>query len=192
MATQQKEVITPDVSDGTLPIEHYQKQQQPATTSAPSSRNIDSFSSQVGTFLYTAPEVATGRYDEKCDVFSLGVVLVEMFSNFSTGMERAQVLNRLHSGIFDEDWVQKHPVPAELAKSMLSLNPKDRPSCTEILAHLLQLGLWKQSRTNLEDLVTNLKKQMDDLQTRLEHKEGTVNQLRQLLNQHGIAHEHIP
>jgi serine/threonine protein kinase len=28
----------------------------------------------VGTFLYTSPEVATEVYDEKCDVFSLGVV----------------------------------------------------------------------------------------------------------------------
>jgi translation initiation factor 2-alpha kinase 4 len=191
LATQRKEETTPDVSDGALRLEHYQKQQQSAHRSAPSSRSVDSFSTQVGTFLYTAPEVATGRYDEKCDVFSLGVVLVEMFSNFSTGMERAQVLHRLHLGIFDQDWVQKHPVPAKVAKSMLSLNPMDRPSCTEILANLLELGLWEQSRTNLEDLVTSLKKQIDDLQTRLEHKENTVNQLRLLLNQHGIVHEHI-
>ena len=44
-------------------------------------------STQVGTFLYTAPEVATGRYNAKCDTYSLGIVLVEIFSNFTTNME---------------------------------------------------------------------------------------------------------
>lgn len=40
--------------------------------------------------------MATGRYGEKCDVFSLGIVLVELFSNFTTGMERAAVLGELY------------------------------------------------------------------------------------------------
>ena len=35
---------------------------------------------KVGTVNYTAPEVLEGRYDEKCDIWSLGVVFYAVLS----------------------------------------------------------------------------------------------------------------
>jgi translation initiation factor 2-alpha kinase 4 len=66
------------------------------TTSSSSDPQPSKKSFDVGTFLYQAPEVATTTgnhgYDEKCDIYSLGVLLVEIFSKFDTAMERAKVL----------------------------------------------------------------------------------------------------
>lgn len=63
----------------------------------------DDITGGVGTTFYIAPEQA-GRqntdkgqtnYDMKADIFSLGVVIFEMFFNFSTRMERATILQTL-------------------------------------------------------------------------------------------------
>jgi len=71
-------------------------------------------STEVGTYLYTSPEVATGRYGAKCDVFSLGVILVELFSEFTTGMERHVVLGGLgrEGTLPSPAWTADHPVQA--------------------------------------------------------------------------------
>ncbi|KAL7471057.1 hypothetical protein ACHAXS_011340 [Conticribra weissflogii] len=67
----------------------------------------DSITTGVGTTLYVAPEQETKRskrgevsYDSKADIFSLGVVLFEMFMPpFSTDMERADVLSKLRGDV---------------------------------------------------------------------------------------------
>lgn len=68
-------------------------------TDATASRDVDhhDHTSGIGTAAYASPEQANGSiYDEKADSYSLGVILLEMFYSFSTGMERAHVLQ----GIF--------------------------------------------------------------------------------------------
>jgi calcium-dependent protein kinase len=35
---------------------------------------------KVGTLIYMAPEVFSGRYDEKCDIWSCGVMLYKLIS----------------------------------------------------------------------------------------------------------------
>ncbi|KAJ1927841.1 eukaryotic translation initiation factor 2-alpha kinase, partial [Tieghemiomyces parasiticus] len=65
----------------------------------------DSLTADVGTALYVAPEVAaaargeTGtagtRYNQKVDMYSLGIIFFEMIYPLRTGMERAKVLNDL-------------------------------------------------------------------------------------------------
>ena len=38
------------------------------------------FREKVGTLIYMAPEVFTGYYDEKCDIWSCGVILYKLLS----------------------------------------------------------------------------------------------------------------
>ena len=92
----------------------------------------------VGTLLYASPEVVQGwaSYDAKVDVYSLGIVLFEIWAApFGTYMERVMLLQKLRSG---EDPAQLRP---DLPTSVSSLvrwltqdSPSDRPTAREILA----------------------------------------------------------
>lgn len=68
------------------------------TTGMTQTEILGSFTKDVGTASYVAPEVRSagnGKYNEKADMFSLGVILLEMNVPFSTGMERAGTLAQL-------------------------------------------------------------------------------------------------
>lgn len=57
-------------------------------------------------------EVANGwaRYDDKVDIFSLGIVAFELWHPFATGMERVALLRDLQShGVMPAEWEAAHP-----------------------------------------------------------------------------------
>ena len=159
-------------------------------------------SSGVGTFLYRAPEIATGRYNEKCDVYSLGILLVEIFSNFETAMERAIVLGGL-KGSFTTS--RKTPVSnadddngalgfyIQLAHRMTAVDPKDRPSCVEILDELDSLLIFRSSkRSNSARSISSflsspvLFNENHEENLLLREKDREIARLRNLLKAHGI------
>lgn len=97
-------------------------------------------STLVGTFFYTAKEVATGEYDEKIDMYSLGIIFFEMCYQLGTGMERAMILNDLRlvdikfpSGFADS----RKPTEKRIIRRLLDHDPQKRPGAME----LLQSGL---------------------------------------------------
>lgn len=150
-----------------------------ATAAAQSTSRMgnSSKSSHVGTFLYTAPEVESGKYDEKCDVYSLGVVLVELFSKFETGMERAETLGEnLRRGILSTEWTLQFPTQAALALQMVAKDPSLRLSCREIINNL-------KPRPSKMSIV--------ELEKQVQVKDEAIQKLRQLLDANGISHEHI-
>lgn len=141
-------------------------------------------SSHVGTFLYTAPEVATGIYDETCDVYALGIVLLEMFSTFRTGMERAEVLTNLQAKGAPHEWAAMNPIQAELSHRMVASQPKKRPSCNDVLAYLREKGLTSTTTSDFQDLAT----QHDELKAKLVESQSEVMRLRKLLDGEGIPY----
>ncbi|KAK6201600.1 eIF2-alpha Serine/threonine-protein kinase [Scheffersomyces amazonensis] len=93
-------------------------------------------STVVGTLFYTANEVATGTYDEKVDMYSLGIIFFEMCYSLSTGMERARTLNdlRLKSIEFPNNFTDsKYKIEKKIIKSLLDHDPKVRPGAMELL-----------------------------------------------------------
>ncbi|KAI5950161.1 GCN2 [Candida jiufengensis] len=88
-------------------------------------------STVVGTVFYTAPEVSSGRYDEKVDMFSLGVIFFEMCYSLSTGMERALILNRLRQQVYPTNW--KNSPEKKIVEQLLNPNAEQRPSASELL-----------------------------------------------------------
>ncbi|CCE82585.1 Piso0_002317 [Millerozyma farinosa CBS 7064] len=98
-------------------------------------RNKD-LSTVVGTVFYTANEVASGDYDEKVDMYSLGIIFFEMCYPMSTGMERASTLNnlRLSSIEFPPGFNEsRYKLEKKIITLLLNHDPKGRPGASELL-----------------------------------------------------------
>ncbi|KPI92053.1 Eukaryotic translation initiation factor 2-alpha kinase 4 [Papilio xuthus] len=107
------------------------------------------FRAQVGTAMYVAPELRAGAggaggaagaggYNQKADVYSLGVTLFEMFhAPFGTGAERAAVLARLRRPevLLPADFdTAANAKQVYLLRWMLRPEPAERPTCAQLAA----------------------------------------------------------
>ena len=92
----------------------------------------ESHTEEVGTELYMSPEQNEKRpYNNKVDVYSMGLILFELLVPFSTQMERIHTLTKLRNLEFPSDFLNE---PAYgLVKSMLDHDPNVRPEASDIL-----------------------------------------------------------
>jgi calcium-dependent protein kinase len=95
---------------------------------------------KTGTVLYIAPEVLQGSYDEKCDIWSCGVLMYMMLSGVPPfyGATRKEVMQKISKGKFSfksKVWSIISKEAKELIEKMLTLNPEKRPSAREVLNH---------------------------------------------------------
>ncbi|XP_052102279.1 eukaryotic translation initiation factor 2-alpha kinase 3-like isoform X1 [Mytilus californianus] len=89
---------------------------------------------QVGTQMYMSPEQINGKtYGHKVDIFSLGMILFELFYCFSTQMERVKILLDVKRQRFSDSFKMEYPLETMYISWLLSPNPVERPSATEIL-----------------------------------------------------------
>ncbi|NXN95558.1 E2AK1 kinase, partial [Rhinopomastus cyanomelas] len=89
--------------------------------------------SGVGTCLYASPEQLQGsHYDFKSDMYSVGVILLELFQPFGTEMERTEVLMHLRNGHIPHTFYKKWPVQAKCVKLLTSQQPTERPSAAQL------------------------------------------------------------
>jgi len=93
---------------------------------------IDEF---VGTPLYQSPEqIKELSYNEKVDIYAMGLILYEMCGCFKTGMERRMNIEKLRNEqIIDEKIQIKYEIESDLILWMTRTKPSDRPSAQEIL-----------------------------------------------------------
>lgn len=80
-----------------------------------------------GTPYYIAPEVLEGNYNEKCDVWSVGVILYILLSGYPPfyGNSDEEIMMRVLKGKFDFKWKSFSSVSQEaknLIGKMLSKN----------------------------------------------------------------------
>ncbi|KAJ8250169.1 hypothetical protein COCON_G00220910 [Conger conger] len=95
---------------------------------------------RTGTASYMSPEQENLRdYDEKVDIFPLGLIFFELLWRFSTGMERVKLWGDLRSGCLPEKFRRVHFSEHVLIKKMLSEAPKDRPGAKDIVKRLILL-----------------------------------------------------
>ncbi|KAF4804429.1 Eukaryotic translation initiation factor 2-alpha kinase 1 [Turdus rufiventris] len=89
--------------------------------------------SGVGTCLYASPEQLQGsHYDFKSDMYSMGVILLELFQPFGTEMERTEVLTRLRTGQIPHTFSKKWPTQAKYVKLLTSPRAAERPTAPQL------------------------------------------------------------
>ncbi len=96
---------------------------------------------KTGTVLYIAPEVINGSYDEKCDIWSCGVLMYMILSGAPPfyGTSRKEVMAKIKTGKFSfksRIWNLISKEAKDLIEKMLTYNPDERPSCWEVLNHV--------------------------------------------------------
>ena len=88
----------------------------------------------IGTPLYVPPEQAdekTMSYNDRADMFSLGIIVVELFSKpFPTEMERINCLRRVRDGILP---IELDENIKSMLKLLLAKDPAQRISASELL-----------------------------------------------------------
>lgn len=95
---------------------------------------------KAGTPYYVAPQVLQGCYDEKCDVWSCGVICYILLCGYPPfyGDQDPDILRMVKKGNFTfppEDWDDVSAEAKECISLMLTFNADKRPTAAKMLEH---------------------------------------------------------
>ncbi|CAH0728599.1 unnamed protein product, partial [Brenthis ino] len=113
----------------------------PIVENNPSAEDVDELlTSQVGTALYVAPELQQSAckviYNQKVDIYSLGIILFEMFyPPFTTTAERYGVVTNLRKKeiIIPKEFEENNPKQIHVIRWLLDHDASSRPTSQELL-----------------------------------------------------------
>ena len=109
------------------------------------SKHVGSFTARgAGTLLYMAPEILSGRFDPKSDIYSAGLILLELLYNCSGDLQN--ILNNAKENQFPPPFENTMKFAVPTLKKMLSANVSDRPSSEELLQFLNTNPDWVRCR----------------------------------------------
>ena len=119
-----------------------------------------------GTAYYIAPEVLKGDYDEKCDIWSCGVIFYILLCGYPpfNAETDEEIFSAVLKGEFvfpEEEWNSVSEEAKNLIKKMLVLDPKKRISALEALQDVwFKINEEKtENNKNLAiDVISNMKK----------------------------------
>ncbi|NXC73779.1 E2AK1 kinase, partial [Anhinga anhinga] len=123
--------------------------------------------SGVGTCLYASPEQLQGsHYDFKSDMYSMGVILLELFQPFGTEMERTEVLTHLRSGQIPQTFYKKWPIQAKYVKLLTSQRSSERPTAAQLCESEL-FHTTEHVISNLQQKVRQQEEEIEKLRERI-------------------------
>ncbi|XP_061602198.1 eukaryotic translation initiation factor 2-alpha kinase 3-like [Cololabis saira] len=98
--------------------------------------NLMKRTKEQGTRSYMAPEQMTDTYDQKVDMFALGLIFFELLWKISSGHERAKLFADARSQRFPEEFSQTFPQECGIIKLLLCEQPEERPSADALKVEL--------------------------------------------------------
>uniref|UniRef100_A0A182YD77 non-specific serine/threonine protein kinase n=1 Tax=Anopheles stephensi TaxID=30069 RepID=A0A182YD77_ANOST len=122
-----------------------------------------------GTPLYAAPEQLEGQCDPKSDIYSLGIILLELLVPFSTDMERAETIKQVRRGHFPSDLDRDF---TGLLKNLLHIQPTRRPGMQDLVEAVNRIRInrdrviseLRRSLSLREEEISSLRTQIDEQQ----------------------------
>ena len=88
----------------------------------------------VGTALYLSPEQLEKKpYNEKVDIYALGIILMEMCCFFKTIHERRKIIKNVNEGKYPEEQMKFYENELKLIKKMTKYNPNERPGIEDVI-----------------------------------------------------------
>jgi len=118
----------------------------------------------LGTKTFSAPEqMANSPYDQKADIYSLGLILLVLLYPTKTLSERLQVLQQCRKSMLPKDFTEQYPDIAQLISRMVNDKPAVRPTAGELKKlHLFEIkpksvsNKWEQLPLNETKCVVKL------------------------------------
>ena len=135
----------------------------------------EKFQSEVGTILYMAPEVFQNNYNEKCDIWSIGVILYFLiegkppFMGQNDGEIKLKIKSMKYK--FSEEWEkysEKGEVVKDLIKHML-IKEDERYTAQQVLDHPWINKEKKFTTIDIEDILNQIKlyQKMDNFEKKI-------------------------
>uniref|UniRef100_A0A182WG09 non-specific serine/threonine protein kinase n=1 Tax=Anopheles minimus TaxID=112268 RepID=A0A182WG09_9DIPT len=105
----------------------------------------------MGTPLYAAPEQLAGQCDPQSDIYSLGIILLELLVPLTTDMERAATIQQVRRGQFPPDLDRDF---MGLLKSLLHTQPARRPGMHDLVEAVNRI------RVNRDRVISELRRSL--------------------------------
>lgn len=118
---------------------------------------------RLGTIYYLAPEVLKCSYDEKCDVWSCGVILFVLLSGKMPfmGEDDEEIFRKIEEGLFSMEgleWAEVSEGAQQLVRKMLKVDPRKRATAEQIFYDpwVQQAAVPVPERNYFSAVMTNL------------------------------------
>lgn len=153
----------------------------------PSGNFTDGHTAGVGTASYAAPEQITENdYGSEVDIFALGIILLELFSNFTSEHERAKAFYNLRHQRELAQWMHRtYPEVSQLVLDCTQTDCRKRPTATDIRNVFHESNcteLYRAEVTALKDEIDMRDTVIDMQNNLLKEKDREIEVLRQRLS----------
>ena len=133
---------------------------------------------KVGSPYYIAPEVLNKSYNEKCDIWSAGVVLYVMLTGSFPfiGMTQLQLYENIKSGQYKTSGKEYEAISKkakDLIKKMLELDTSKRPSASECLKDSF-FSIIDDKEENMPDILPSVITNIYQLNAREKIQQATI------------------
>ena len=131
-----------------------------------------------GISYYIAPEVLEGDYDEKCDIWSCGVILYILLCGYAPfyGENDKEIYNQVLKGEYDfpkEEWQNVSEEAKNLVQKMIEKDTKKRITALEALQDKW-FKINKQKKTSNKLLAKNVLKNMKKFKKNKKFEQATI------------------